>query len=180
MSLSRRSFMPLLAGAVAAAALPALASKRARAQGDGWREFRRDDVGFQVEMPGEPKIEVKEDEYKDIWTRTIDAQVDYEQVLFGASCTEYKQAHAADEQFRLFRESMRLNGMPVTREIALTMNGFPAREFISETDHVNFIRREVVAGNLSIAVQATGDRGIHSSPTVRRFLNSFALLRSAR
>ena len=106
--------------------------KTARAQGDVWREYRRDDLGFRVEMPGEPKIKVEEDEDKDIRIRTVDAEVTYEQVLFDVHCNEYKQVMPAEEAFRLFREGMRFGGIPVTREAPLVMNGLPAREFVGE------------------------------------------------
>jgi hypothetical protein len=52
-----------------------------------------------------------------------------------------------------------------------------AREFIIETGSINFIRRITAVGNLAIAIHAMGPRNVHYSPTVRRFLDSFKLLR---
>ena len=127
--LSRRSFMLSLA----AAAPAVLVWKSAGAQGDVWREYRRADLGFRIEMPGEPKLETKEDEYKDTWIKSIDAEIDYEQTTFGVSWTEWKDIQSIEEVSAAFREGMQLAGMPVTREAPLVMNGFPAREFIRQS-----------------------------------------------
>src|SRR5438552_18022162 len=56
-------------------ASPALVSgflglQTARAQQTLWREYRRDDLGFRIEMPSEPMIEEKDDEFRDIWVRS--------------------------------------------------------------------------------------------------------------
>ena len=176
--LSRRSLMLFLAAAASAPAV--LVLKTARAQGDIWREYRRDDLGFRIEMPGEPKVEVKEDDIKDIWIRSVDVQVEHEQMLLGVHYTEYKNVVSAEEQFSVLREGLRLGTIPATREIPLVVNGFPAREFIGDSEGLNFIHRLVVVDNLTIAVDAHGDRSIHSSPTVRRLLDSFKLLRDRR
>src|SRR6516225_5332195 len=49
LNLSRRSFL-----AAGACAWSVLGPKPARGQGGIWQEYRRDDVGFRIEMPGEP------------------------------------------------------------------------------------------------------------------------------
>jgi len=166
-------------GAVAAASA-VLGVKTARAQGGVWHEFRRDDLGFRIEMPGEPKIEVEDDDYKDIWIRTTDAEVKLANMLLGAHCTEWKDVQSPEQQFGHFREGMRAAGVSVTREVPMTMNGFPAREFIREAEDLNYIHRLVVMEKLTIGVSAHGERGMHSDPIVRRFFDSFRLLRSAR
>jgi hypothetical protein len=172
--------MSFLAGAAASAAA-VLVSTTARAQGNTWHEFRRDDLGFRIEMPGEPKITVEEDDYKDIWIRSTDAQVHLANMLVGAYCTEWKDVQSAEQQFDLLREGMlRVGGMPATREVPTMMNGFPAREFIREAEDINYIHRLVVMEKLTIGVSAYGERGMHSDPIVRRFFDSFRLLRSAR
>jgi hypothetical protein len=38
----------------------------------------------------------------------------------------------------------------------------------------------VIVGNRTISVSAFGERNIHGNPTVRRFLDSLALLRGGR
>jgi hypothetical protein len=170
--LSRRGFTLLLAATAVASAV-----KNAQAQADNWREYRRDDLGDRVEMPGEPKVETEEDEFKDVWIRSLSAEVDQDGVLLGVTWTEFKDVVAAEEAFKVFHHGLRGAGFPVTREITLVMNGFPAREIIGESDHLNFIHRVVVVDNVTIATAAFGDRGIHTSPVARRFVDSFRLLR---
>jgi hypothetical protein len=175
--LSRRSF---ITSVVAAAPVVLLASSASYAQGDVWRDYRRDDLGFRIEMPGKPKVEDKVDEFKDIWLRTVEAEVEYEDMTFGVQWNEWKQPLPAEEGFNTWREGMRLGGMPVTRERTFLMNGFPAREFIREAEDINYVRREVVAGNLTINAGVMGERTMHRNPAVSRYLDSFTLLRSAR
>jgi hypothetical protein len=178
MTVSRRNVLPFLT--VAACAPVLLSLTAARAQGDVWREFRRDDLGFRVELPGEPEIEEQEDDVKDIWIRSVDAQVDYEKILFGIHHTEYKDVISPEEEFRLTSEGLRTAGFPATREAPLTINGFPAREFICEADdNINMIHRRIVMGRFTLGVGIAGEREIHASPLTRRFLESFKLLRSA-
>jgi hypothetical protein len=173
--LSRRNFM---ASVVAAAPAVLLASSALYAQGDIWRDYRRDDLGFRIDMPGEPRLNNEED--KDIGLRTMDAEVEYENMTFGVQWNEWKQPLPAEEGFNTWREGMRLGGMPVTSERPFLMNGFPAREFTREADDINYIRREVSAGNLTINATVVGERAMHRSPAVSRYLDSFMLLRSAR
>jgi hypothetical protein len=175
--LSRRNFVLSLA---AAAPAVLLASRGAQAQADGWREYRNETFGFGAELPAEPEVEAEEDEHKDIWIRTIEAKVDHEQTTYSVHCTEWKRAMPDEPQYQQWREAMRLAGMAVTSERSFTMNGFPGHEFVRESDDINYIRREVAVGNLTIAASVTGDRDVHRSATVRRFLDSFRLLRGAR
>jgi hypothetical protein len=178
---SRRRLMSVLA-AVAASTSVVLIPTMAQAEedADAWLEYRRDDLGFRVEMPGEPKVEVKEEESKGILLRSTDALVEYDdEVLLNVHCSEYRDAVSAEEEFRLFRAGMRLAGLAVTGEKARMINGVAARDFIRESDDINFIRRLVVVGNRTIAVSAHGDRDIHDSAAVRRFLDSLVLLGGA-
>src|SRR3954470_22273081 len=84
--LSRRNFM---ASVVAAAPAVLLASSALYAQGDIWRDYRRDDLGFRIDMPGEPRL--NNEEHKDIGLRTMDAEVEYENMTFGVQWNEWKQ-----------------------------------------------------------------------------------------
>jgi hypothetical protein len=144
-----------------------------------WQEYRRTDLGFRVEMPGVPQVETEQDDL----TRSVDAHVDYEQTRFAIYWQEWSSAQIEEELDASFRERMRAAGMAVNRETYLVMSGVPAREFVHKSDDpddVNYIMRHVVMGKETIAVNAIGGHGIHNSPTVRRFLDSFALLRGAR
>src|SRR5262249_35560019 len=144
---TRRKAMALLA----APALLMLAPRTVWAQTPVWREYRRDDLGYTVEMPGDPKVDVTADEDRDIRIRVIDASIDIEDMLLGVVFTEFRDALPPDDSFRLFRDGMQMAGMAITREVPHTMNGFPACDFIRETDTINFIRRDVLIGKLSIA-----------------------------
>jgi len=177
MTVSRRNILPFLT--VAASAPILLSLNAARAQ-DDWREFRRDDLGFRVELPGEPEIEEDEDDIKDVTIRCFDVQVDYDRILMGVHHIEYKDPVSPGEEFAAVREGLRTGGFPLTREPALTINGFPAREFICEADdNINIIHRRIVMGRFTLGVGVAGEREVHASPLTRLFFESFKLLRSA-
>ena len=48
---------------------------------------------------------------------------------------------------------------------------------IIETGNINFVRRIMAVRNFAIGIHAMGARNIRYSRTVRRFLDSFKLLR---
>jgi hypothetical protein len=130
-------------------------------------------------MPGVPQVESKEDQVKDVWIRAMEAEVQHGQTLLTVNCVEWKDAPNPEEHFEDFAEGMKAENMAVTRETAMVMNGFPAKEFVCQTDTANYIRREVVMEKLTIGAMAFGDRGIHTDAVVKRFMESFKLLRSA-
>ena len=172
MSLSRRSF--LLAGACA---WSGLGPKLARAQGSIWQEYRRDDVGFRIEMPGAPRIRVQKGDPEDNWTTSTDAQVRYQNEIFDVSWTEFRNIVSVEDEYTRFRDMMTRAGYQIGEDIPLTLNDVPAREFIIETGDINFVRRIMAVRNFAIAVHVLGARNVQYSPTVRRFLDSFKLLR---
>jgi hypothetical protein len=75
---------------------------------------------------------------------------------------------------------MQTSGMQATHEEQRMVSGVAAREFIREADDINYIHRMVIVGNRTISVSAFGERNIHGNPTVRRFLDSLALVRGGR
>jgi hypothetical protein len=173
---SRRRLMSVLAAAASTSAVLVATTSSARA--DDWREYLRDDLGFRIEMPGEPAVEVKEEGLDDKFVRLIDAQVydDEDDSLFGVHCTEYRDPVSAEQEYRLFREGMRLGGLSVTRESALMINNIVAREFTRESNGINYIHRLLVMDRRTIGISVYGDRDIHDSREVQRFLRSFMLL----
>ena len=173
MNSSRRSF--LAAGACASFVLW---PKVARVQGDIWQEYRRDDAGFRIEMPGAPKIRVEKGNPGDNWTTSTNAQVRYQHEIFDVSWTEFKGIVSVEDEYTRFRDLMTGAGYQIDEDIPLTLNDVPAREFIIETGNINFVRRIMAVRNFALAIHATGSRNIHNSPTVRRFLDSFKLLRT--
>ena len=172
MNLSRRRF--LLAGACA---LSGLGPKLALAQGSIWQEYRRDDVGFRIEMPGAPRIRVQKGDPGDNWITSTDAQVRYQHETFDVSWTEFKEKVSVDDEYARFRDMMARAGYQIEEDIALTQNDVPAREFVIETGNINFVRRILAVRNFAIGIHAMGARNVQYSPTVRRFMDSFRLLR---
>jgi len=173
---SRRRLMSVLAAAASTSAV--LVATTAPARADDWQEFLREDLGFRIEMPGEPEVDVKEDGLDDKIVRLIDAQIydDEDDDLFGVHCSEYRDPVSAEHEYRLFREGMRLGGLAVSRESALMIGNIVAREFTRESDGINFVHRLLVVDRRTIGISVYGDRSIHDSREVQRFLRSFMLL----
>jgi hypothetical protein len=100
-NVSRRSFL------VAGVCAPSLLGPNvARAQGGIWQEYRRDDVGFRIEMPGAPTIRVQKGDPEDNWTTSTDAQVRYQHEIFDVSWTEFKDIVSVENEYTRFREMM--------------------------------------------------------------------------
>jgi hypothetical protein len=173
--LSRRGLALSLTAAAAAVLVP----RPARAQSDVWREYHPAGLPFRIEMPGEPKVETDED--KDVGMKSVDAQLEYEQITFSIGWLERKN-QSMDQSIAFitgWRNIMQRAGMGATGEKSLFINGFPMREFSRQADDFNYIFRVVVMGPEKIQVSATGaNSSIHASPAVRRFFDSFKLLRS--
>jgi hypothetical protein len=179
-SWSRRRFVSVLVGLTAASTSVDLISAVAWAQTPAWKEYRNNEMGFRVEMPGTPKVEEQTGDASEPWTRMISAQVELNDMILGVQCAENRAATSAEEQYKRHREEMVAGGMPVTREEARTVSGNPAREFIRESGDLNFIYRVVNVGKRTIALSVFGERNIHGNPNVRRFLDSLTLLQGGR
>ena len=170
--ISRRAFMPLVAAAVLS---PALITA-ARAEGIAWEIYRPEGLGFEVEMPGKPKITIEDHEQDYPAVKSVDAEADVKQMTFGANYVEYRipitLQEAVDAQQLLAR------ALPAQMRVtAFTMNGIDGRDISMNSDGLNAIQRVVVTdSNRQILITVLGDRGIHTNATVRRFLDSFKLL----
>jgi hypothetical protein len=172
MNVSRRSF--LVMGACASAGF---GPKPARAQASIWQEYRRDDVGFRIEMPGAPRIRVQRARPENNWITASGALVRYQNEIFDVTWTEFKEAAEVEDEYKRFRDMMAGAGYQIEEDTELTLDDVPAREFIIETGAINFVRRILVVRNFAISIHAMGARNLQYSPTVRRFLDSFRLLR---
>ena len=160
-------------------------SKSARARGDVWREYRPAGLHFRIEMPGKPVVETWHNEDEDEgWITAVDADLNYEEITFGVSWTQWKKNQSVAILSNRLRKGMRRAGWPATGERRFTIDGFPAGEAIRRSDgldSLNYIERNVVMGKETLLITATRvDAGLHASPIVRRFFDSFKLLREAR
>ena len=180
-SISRRTAMSTLAGA--AAVLTSLVTHTTPAHAEAvaaWREYRNDEMGFRVELPSEFKIDEEAGEPKDPWVKSIGVEIEFDGMTLGVNGTQFRGSPRADELYKLQREGMQAAGMEATREEQRTVSGVAAREFIRESDEVNYIHRMVIVGNRTVSASAFGDRSIHGNATVRRLLDSLGLLRGGR
>ena len=180
MNWSRRRVMSALAGAAASLTSLATLSRSAQAEAAAWREYRNAEMGFRVEMPGAPKVEEQNGDPSDPFIRSVEAQVELNDMILGVHCTENRGATSADDQYKQQREAMVAGGMPVTREEARTVSGNPARDFIRESDDLNYIYRVVNVGKRTIGISVFGERNIHGNANARRFLDSLTLLQGGR
>jgi hypothetical protein len=168
--MSRRACMTFLAGSASAL----VTWNIVQAQQDVWREFRRNDAGFRIEMPGVPTVEDDKGIAGDRWIRMISADVEYEQISFGLTYVEYKQALSEEEWFRGFARVL-TSTFKIVAETPLTMNGFRGREIIAveESVELNFVYRMFALNdNATVIINAGGPV---ANPNVRRFLDSFML-----
>jgi hypothetical protein len=170
MNLSRRQF---LIGSVCASA----GFGSAQAQESIWQEYRRDDVGFRIEMPGAPRIRVQRARPENNWITTTGALVRSQHEIFDVASIEFKDIVAVEDEYTRFRDMMAGAGYQIEEDIVLTLDDVPAREFVIETGAINFVRRILAVRNFAIGIHAMGARNIQYSPTVRRFMDSFKLLR---
>jgi hypothetical protein len=177
-SMSRRAFLPLVAGAVLSPVVRVPSA--ARAQDASWQLYRREDLGFEVEMPGKPKIEVEEFERDHPAVRSIDAVVDVEQISFSAGYYEYRMPITLEQE--ALAQQLLARGLEArtVRETAFMMSGIEGRDISMEGDGLNAILRIVSMQNRRIMISVMGDRIIHSNAMVRRFLDSLKLLPGGR
>jgi hypothetical protein len=191
--ISRRAALSVLTGTAAVLTQLALRSTAARAEAAAWREYRDEEMGFRVEMPGnfgfeqlkgEFTIEEPMPEPKPAFTRWIrvkTASVDGMLGVCDAYGTEFRGTPPTEYLYKWQREGRQAGGLPVSREQECMVSGLPAREFIREqVDDANSINRLVIVENRAIGVGVFGLYHIHTSPTVRRFLDSLTLLRGGR
>jgi hypothetical protein len=174
---SRRTCLSAL---VAAATAPMASPARAQIQWhklDIWKPYRREDLGFEVEMPGEPEIDIEEDEDG----KSINAEFLFVGMMFGATHRESKRVlSVADVSAHQRNIAQRAKGR-IMRETSFSMDGLPAIEIVSELeDAFVCILRAVVIGNRLITVDVIGGPDIAADPSALRFLNSFRLLSVAR
>ena len=180
--ISRRAAMSTLAGGSAVLTSLMLPSTPARAQAAAWREYRDEEMGFRVEMPGGFKVRHDDGEAKDPWVKSIYAKINIDGMSMQATGIVYRGTPSVEEIYKLTQNCTGILGkLCATREERRVVSGMPAREYIREADDdLNFIARIVVVGNRAIAVGVIGERSIHGNPAVLRFVDSLTLLQGRR
>jgi hypothetical protein len=183
----RREFITLVGGAAAAWPVISavslssvlLAGAPARGQGDIWQLYRREDIGFEIQMPGAPKIEVEESLGKDEpVAKSVNATVSFQGIEFGVLYEEYRQRPVSiEEEIAGQRLGARSLGTKVISETRFTMNGVPGVEIVTD-GFGGTIWRVLVAQNHRFFLGVTG--ASPDSASVRRFFDSFRLLSAAR
>jgi hypothetical protein len=171
--LSRRACLSLLAGSASAV----LEWSIAQAQEDVWREFRRNDAGFRIEMPGDPTVEDDKGLTTDPWIRRINAGVEYQQISFGLTYAENKEHRSEEEWFGGFARGLE-PVFEIVAETPLIMNGFQGREIIVASAGLKLdavYRMFALSNSAFVTLSAVGPP---ADPNVRRFLDSFMLFRS--
>src|SRR5690242_8248503 len=96
-SISRRAVLSTLADGGAVLTRLALHSTAARAQAAAWREYRDEEMGFRVEMPGEFKVKQYVGESNDPWIKETSARIDIGRMRIQATGIEYRGTLSVDE-----------------------------------------------------------------------------------
>ncbi len=143
---------------------------------DIWQPYRREDLGFTVELPGEPEIE----EEQDADAKSIYVEFLFIGMMFGVDHVTFRHDVTIAEVASQQRKAAKNLKSRIARESPFTMDGFPAIEIVHEMeDDFVSIMRVVVIGNRAIAFNVIGGPDIAADPSAQRFLNSFKLLPTA-
>jgi len=176
-----------LAVATAASSTIVLLSTAARAAAPEWQEYRDEEMGFRIELP--VRISFKPGtplDGKTPFVRWTDAEAEFDGMTLLVNATEHRGSPPADDIYELLRAGAPATGNLPSREEERTVSGVPARDFIREADNVNYIYRLVIVEHRVIILYVIGGRygdggrNVHGNPTVRRFLDSLALLGGGR
>lgn len=172
---TRRACLSALTVAGVTGALPAMAQIDWH-KVDIWKPYRREDLGFEVELPGEPEIEEEQDEH----TKSISAEFLFVGMMFGVDHVTFRHDVTIADVVGRQREGAQNLKSRITRESPFTMDGYPAVEIAQEMDNAfGSIMRVVVIGNRAIAFNVVGNPDIAGDPSALRFLNSIKLLPTA-
>ena len=142
--ISRRVVISTATGAAAVLTSLALCSTAAQAEAAAaWREYRDDEMGFRVEMPGEFKVRQYVGETNDPWIKETSAKINIGRMSLGAMGIEYRTTLSVEEIYKLGENCTGILGnLCATREERRVVSGVPAREYIREADDdLNIISR---------------------------------------
>ena len=126
---------------------------------DIWKPYRREDLGFEVELPDEPEIE--EEQNEDL--KSIHVEVLFVGIMFGVDHVTFRRdvtlAEIASQQHKAAKNLK----SRIAHEAQFTMGGLPAIEIVHEMEgYFVSIMRVVAIGILRHRVQC------HWRPRYRR------------
>jgi len=157
-----------------------------------WIEYRPAGEGFRVEMPQAPQVTSRVLQHKIGPLNMIEANVDFTDRSFAVSYFDMpkdkiKSAVKNAESILDGARDGAVNGMTIDGNKAilrsdqrLSVNGYPAREIISDIPALNLVSvmRLVMVQNRQYTVGFFGFAGSEAKGEVSRFMNSFAILQS--
>ena len=127
-------------------------------------------------MPGEPNIEVENDE----GSKGVTVSVTYDDTDFFLYYSEFPTQVDPEKWLRALRDGHAILGRDSLKgESPLLINGFPGREFRFEKTGLFVISRNFVLANRTISAvvwSLSRPRGVAESQAIPRFLNSLVLL----
>lgn len=187
LDVSRRACLALLGGAAVSPAMlvlapaPVAALTKQESKFDAaelsWREYRRDDIGFRVEVPGEPKTDESPDNPG--FTGVV---VSFDRVTFGVTVMDFGEDHVLPGGLILYGHAklQQFSFGIKPKSSRFTMNGTPGREDIFESkDKIMHFRSVFHSGRI---IQAYVEWCLPDDikPAAQRYLQSFALLPVSR
>jgi hypothetical protein len=128
---------------------------------DIWKPYRREDLGFEVELPGEPKIEEEQNEE----SKSIYAEVSFVGMMFGVDHVTFRRDVTITEVARQQLEAAKSLKSRIAREAPFTLGGYPAIEIVRDIEGAFVsIMRVVAIGNRAIAFNVLGGPDIAADP----------------
>jgi len=139
-----------------------------------WQEYRRDDFGFRIEVPGLPHIE---DDTGDEFLK-IGTDVTFDRGAFGIEVREFpgRSSPQMSETLDYMARCSQLGFGIESKSRRFTMDGAPGREDIFETKDTIVHYRSVAYGNRVIQIYVFRDIDPAIALAAERFFASFALL----
>jgi hypothetical protein len=186
----RNSLVPLLAAAIVGSAIlvwgnaPVAGQTRHENKFDPakltWQEYRREDFGFRVEVPGEPMVMINRSPEQ--WPKETFVEVMFDRVTFGMTIWDYPRrgsmtAQQANETLDHIARGFQSTYGVEPKVNRFTMNGAPGREDIFEFTDSTIQYRAVVHGGRVIQIAFARELpDVDIKPAGERFLRSFTLL----
>jgi hypothetical protein len=166
----------LMHRAFAAAAVICLILSPAYAQSQDWQEYRPDEGGFRIEMPGKPDLKTEQKNGRPTYSAVvgIDKSIAGDDLVFLVKYQEGDNKPGPDTEKILDAviKGMAEGGklLDVKKE---TLGGYPARRFsLEDADKDTYEVRSVITDHYFIQALFIGPTG---NALGKRFLDSFAI-----